>query len=153
MDNFLSNEPHSAKIGSSWRLVAQFEVLKKIWKKSTIFWKWLKFRKFSKIFDFFQIFFQTSNWATGCQERPILALWGSFDGKLSILFESYSNMGHMMICTHVAHKRHITWKNRFLCLLCAHHHVPGVCTYLGMRVTLKFGIMRFQRRVRIWNPK
>ena len=54
-----------------------------------------------------------------------------------------------MICTHVAHKRHIKRKNRFLCLLCAHHHVPGVCTYLGVRTTLKFGIRRFQRRVPI----
>ena len=54
-----------------------------------------------------------------------------------------------MICTHVAHKRHIKRKNRFLCLLWAHHHVPGVCTYLGVRTTLKFGIRRFQRRVPI----
>ena len=149
IDNFLSIEPYSAKIGHSWRPVAQFEVWKKIWKKSKFFWKWLKIRKFSKIFDFFQIFFQTSNWATGRQERPILALWGSFDRKLSIVFESYSNMRHMMICTHMAHKRHITGKNRFLCLLCAHHHVPGGCTYLGVRATSKFGIRRFQRRVPI----
>ena len=48
-----------------------------------------------------------------------------------------------------AHMWHLKRKNRFLCLFCAHHHVSGVCTYLVVRTTLKFGIMRFQRRVPI----
>ena len=46
-----------------------------------------------------------------------------------------------MICTHVAHKRHIMQKMRFLCLLCAHHNVLDVRTYLGVRTILKFCII------------
>ena len=48
---------------------------------------------------------------------------GLFDRMLTELFESYSKK---IICTHVAHKRHIMKKIRILCLLCAHHNVPDV---------------------------
>ena len=41
---------------------------------------------------------------------------------------------------------------RFLCLLCAHHNVPDVRTYLGVRAIVKFGIKAFQRRVPIQIP-
>ena len=50
-----------------------------------------------------------------------------------------------MICTHEAHKKHIMQKMRFLYLLCAHHNVPDVRTYLGVRTILKYGIRAFQR--------
>ena len=46
-------------------------------------------------------------------------------------------MSHTIICTHVAHNRHIMRKMRFLCLLCAHHHLLGVCTCMKVRATLK----------------
>ena len=49
-----------------------------------------------------------------------------------------------MICTHVAHKRHIIQKMHFWCLLCAHHNVPDVRTYLEVRAILKFGVRAFQ---------
>ena len=48
-----------------------------------------------------------------------------------------------MICTHVAHKRHIMQKMRFLCLLCPHHNMPDMRTYLGVRAILKFDIKAF----------
>ena len=57
-----------------------------------------------------------------------------------------------MICTHVAHKRHIMQKMRFLCLLCAHHNVPDMRAYLGVRAIVNFGIRAFQRRVPIQIP-
>ena len=48
MDNFLSNEPYSVKIGHSWRPVAQLEFRKNFWKKSKILKFFLKISKFSK---------------------------------------------------------------------------------------------------------
>ena len=60
-------------------------------------------------------------------------------------FRILINIGRKMICTHVAHKRHIMQKMRFLCLLCAHHNVPDVRTYLGVRTILKYDIKAFQR--------
>ena len=81
----------------------------------------------NSFFRFFEKTFQTLNCATRRQECSILDLWGSLDRKFSVLFESNSNIGRKMICTHMAHKRHII-QNVFLCLLCAHHHVLDVCT-------------------------
>ena len=78
MDNFLSNEPYSVKIGHSWRPVAQFEFRKKIWKNRL-------FAHFESIFlDFAQIGTvskQTLKGTSELQKSNWKLLGGSFDAS------------------------------------------------------------------------
>ena len=49
----------------------------------------------------------------------------------------------------MAHERHTQRRILLLCLLCAPCRVPGVCTYLMVRMNLQYKVKTFQRRISI----
>ena len=145
MDNFLSNEPYSVKIGHSWRPVAQFEVWKFFEKKSKIFWKCRKLKNFRFLFQIFSEL-KLSHRALGMSDFDARGLIRQEIIHIFRILFKYKSQNYLHTCG--THKTYHAKNAIFVPVVCS-LSCAGVRTNLGVRATLKFSIRAFQRRVLI----